>query len=80
MKFVLEVEFDQAKADAANAGLFSGPEYDDPVIGDGRALVQDIVENSGIDELVCQRGALDGAIQKVVATLDGKPITYRVAD
>jgi hypothetical protein len=42
VKVTVEIDIDDAKADAYNDALFDGPEYDDPVIGDGRALVRDI--------------------------------------
>jgi hypothetical protein len=36
--------YDRKKANAYNDSLFSGPEWDDPVQGDGEKLVADVLD------------------------------------
>lgn len=37
------MRYDREKADEYNASLYSGPEWDDPVQGDGEKLIADVL-------------------------------------
>lgn len=78
LRIVLTVEFDTTKADAYNETLFSGPEFEDPVIGDGRSLILDVIKDSGIDEIVDRHSGLRETIVAVSATADGEPFDYPI--
>jgi hypothetical protein len=70
----LRVEIDDTAADAFNAALFE-PDHDDPVQGNGRSLVIDVIRDSGIDEII-RSSDWKKVTKSVTATIDGKPFRY----
>jgi hypothetical protein len=74
LEVVVRISVDRAKADAYNASLFDGDEHD-PVVGDGEALMRDIVRDSGVGELVeSLRRDQEWGDAEVEATLNGEPL------
>ncbi len=71
MKIEIVIELDDEKADAFNASIFDGPEHEDPIVGDGRALALDILTGCGLTEFL--ESGLAEAIVSKSATLDGEP-------
>lgn len=75
IEFVVRISVDRAKADAYNAELFDPPH--DPVVGDGEALLKDIVRDCGVSELLENLRREKWGDARVEATLNGEPIELR---
>jgi hypothetical protein len=69
MILLVKIEIDDERADAANARLFH-PELGDPVVGDGRSLVRDIVRDGELAALLDDRHFA----ARTTVTLDGDEI------
>lgn len=74
VRALIEIEVDVAKLDAYNARLYSGEEFDDPVIGDGLALLKDVIGDSCFGNVRAELGHFSGGIVGMKFKIDGKEV------